>query len=450
MKRSLLCRLALALACSVCAQAAENFVYILTGQSNSLGAVKGSPATVEQLNRYESHGLLWSGNMERDTGKPFDANPSWQKVQPQLPRYSGSLCMGPEYGFAHMMERRGWHSGADKCVCIIKASLDGGGNSFWLPGRPAYLTLSKTIKAGLAALPGKSHVRALLYLQGESDKGEEIALAPQRFQSLNARLQKEVKKGLKFAVVGQCATWFNKDTVDEKGNTTAKLMEALAKSKKSIGWVRTRDLEKISSGDNMGVHYNGISQISIGARYAYAVAVLEKLPLGFVRSDKPDAALNSPEAWWGGKLPKASDVLTWDIAAFRGEDKLSSPFSVSGLMIEDPPGGKVSIGGAALYVGAQGIVLKEGDLALACGLVTTADQTWKIASARTLKISSLSGSGLITVQAPADAVLELHLREAPSHAWRLPDAMPRIIATIAGAPAHFVKHGAVYKLEPQR
>ena len=35
-----------------------NHVYILTGQSNSLGAVKGSPASPEQLEKYSSKGLL--------------------------------------------------------------------------------------------------------------------------------------------------------------------------------------------------------------------------------------------------------------------------------------------------------------------------------------------------------------------------------------------------------
>lgn len=431
------------------AHAESDYVYILTGQSNSLGAVKGSPATPEQLKRYESEGLLWSGNMERDSGRTFDKSPSWQKVQPQLPEYNGSLCMGPEYGFAHMMQRRGWHSGAR--IRIIKASLDGGGNSFWLPGKPAYVTLCKTINGGLAALKGKPHVQALLYLQGESDKGEEISLAPARFEKLKANLQKEVKRGLKYAVVGQCATWFKKDTEDDKGNTTAGLMYALAqKKKKEIGWVYTRDLSKITSGDNMGVHYDGLSQITIGARFAYAVATLEKLPFGFVRGDTPERPLDSGSAWWGGKPPRESDVITWDISSCRGGDSLNKGLIVAGVRVEDPGAGKVSLAGkksAVLKVGSKGIELKEGDLEISCRLVTAADQTWTLGDCRTLKISKLEGSGAITVIAPPSATLELNLSSDTAQEWILPQEMPQVKATINGKPAEFVKQGDTYKLK---
>lgn len=431
---------------------AANYVYILTGQSNSLGAVKGTPATPEQLEQYASEAQLWSGNMERDTGVPFDANPSWQQVQPQLPTYNGSLCMGPEYGFAHMMQRRKWHTSANHRLYIIKASLDGGGNSFWLPGKPAYTSLIKTVKEALASLPGKPQVQALLYLQGESNKGEEITHAPARLLDLKASLQKEVKKGLKYAVVGECATWNGRDEKDAKGNTTAQLLHALSQKKKEIGWVYTRDLTKITSGDAMGVHYDGSSQLTIGARYAYAVAVLEKLPLPNARGAEPLASLDSPAAWWGGKLPTASDVAIWDISSFRGEEKLGRSLSLAGLVVEDPPAGGVTIGAAkssaSLQVGAEGIELKEGDLQLNCQLVTTADQTWSLADGRKLSLSALAGKSRITIQAPASAIVELHLDTAPPHDWLLPDTPPRVQATISGKPAHFVKTGEVYKLVP--
>ena len=435
--------------------AAANYVYILTGQSNSLGAVKGTPATAEQLERYSSEGLLWSGNMERDSGRPFEASPSWQTVAPQLPAYNGSLCMGPEYGFAHMMQRRGWHSTAGDKVCIIKASLDGGGNSFWLPGRPAWLTLTGTVKEGLAALKGKSQVRALLYLQGESDKGEEIAAAPARLLDLRARLQKEVKRGLKYAVVGECATWGGREEKDAKGNTSAGLMHALSQKKKDIGWVRTRDLSKITSGDNMGVHYDGKSQITIGARYAYAVAEQERLLQQSVRGDAPDAPLDAPAAWWGGMVPGVADVATWDISSFRGKDTLSKGLSVAGLLVEDPSAGGVSLSAAkgkrvTLQVGADGIVLQEGDLSLALTLQTTQAQSWVLAEGRTLKLTgTLVGKGCITLKASASATLELELSAAPEQEWLLPEGEPQLRASIAGKPAHFVKHGSVYKLEPR-
>lgn len=445
----------LLLGARVCA--VTNYVYVLTGQSNSLGAVKGSPASAEELARYASEGLLWSSNMERDTGKPFDAAPAWVKVQPQLPKYNGAFCMGPEYGFAHMMQRRKWHASPKSRVCVIKASLDGGGNTFWLSDKPAYKTLTKALGDGLSALEGSSQVQALLYLQGESDKGVEITKAPVRFMELKSRLQKTLKKELRYAVAGECATWHGRDEKDSEGKTTAQLMQALAQKKKEIGWVRTRDLTKITSGDSMGVHYDGRSQLSIGARYAYAVALLERLPVGCVRGDDREAQLDSPAAWWGGKLPTEADVVTWDISSFRGEEKLGKKLVVKGVRVEDPVAGEVVLssakGGAAspavLAVGEGGITLEEGDLQLACELKTTADQTWSLFPGRSLKLCSLSGKGTIVLSAPPDATLELQLSRAPEQLWKLPDALPRLKATIGGKPARFVKHGSAFKLEPE-
>ena len=156
----------------------------------------------------------------------------------------------------------------------------------------------------------------------------------------------------------------------------------------------------------------------------------------------------------GGHLPAAADVATWDISSLRGEESLSGPLSVSGLLVEDPPAGKVLVSAgksasASIHVGAGGIELRDGDLDLECDLVTTADQSWSLSDARTLRLTRLSGKGCITISAPASATLILQLPSAPPQAWLLPAAPPQVQATIAGKPAHFVKEGVVYKLVPQ-
>ena len=51
-------------------------------------------------------------------------------------------------------------------------------------------------------------------------------------------------------------------------------MKSLAASRPGMGYVPTRDLPKLTAGDNMGVHYSGKAQISIGARFAYEAARL--------------------------------------------------------------------------------------------------------------------------------------------------------------------------------
>ena len=49
-------------------------------------------------------------------------------------------------------------------------------------------------------------------------------------------------------------------------------MKDLAESRPSLGYAPTRDLPKLTAGDQRGVHYSGQSQISIGARFAYEAA----------------------------------------------------------------------------------------------------------------------------------------------------------------------------------
>ena len=413
--------------CNAVGAPAVNHVYILTGQSNSLGAVKGSPAGEEQLERYKSAGKLWNGNMERNTGKCFETSPEWSRVAPQKPEYNGGLCMGPEYGFCSMMERRGWHSGKGGQICVIKASLDGGGNSCWLPNSPGYKSLLDTVKTALGALKGKVQVHELLYLQGESDKGNEVTEAPKRFLSLLSRLAKESRQAaLKRAVVGQCATWSGKEA-QQAGKTTAQLMEALAEKSKNIGWVRTRDLPKITKGDNMGVHYNGTAQLAIGARYAYAAALLEKLPLpGAVRNDDPEASLERPRAWFKDEAAAGGgakeELLIWDIAAANGEDTLKGDVSCSGVVVEDPISGCVVVNAEdgkkpQLSIGERGITLKEADMSLQCPVLLTADQTWKLEDGRKLTIGSpdkpvdFRGSCKVTIEAASGASVTLYVTD---------------------------------------
>ena len=440
--------------------AQSNHVYILTGQSNSLGAVKGTPATAEQLERYKSDGLLWNGNMVRSTGERFEKSPSWSTVAPQLPNYAGSLCMGPEYGFCSMMQRHKWHTAKADKVAVIKASLDGGSNSCWLPDAPGYKSLSTTVKEALAALQGRYQAHALLYLQGESDRtDEEITGAPARFLSLLTRVGKETKKGtIKFAVVGECATWNGRENKNTAGNTTAGLLGDMARKKKNVGWVRTRDLTKITAGDSMGVHYDGKSQITIGARYAYAVATLEKLPFSPVRNDDPKASLDSPAAWWGGKAPQADQVATWDVAAANvAEEKVVKDWSVGGIVVDDPFSGRILLLAANknkphVSIGAKGIVLKQGDLSMQLPVTVAADQSWELAEGRTLSIGSeespvsLDGSACVSVKLEPGATLQLHLSGLPQVRWVLPSPLPDAQITVAGKPAKFTQQGEYYTL----
>ena len=134
------------LACSVSmASARELKIFLLTGQSNSLGAVKGSPASPELLKKYEPQATLyWHENFGQREGVFPGASTAWEQVRPAMPRYNGNLCMGPEYGFAFTLEKNGWFKDAD--VAVVKASRDGGDNSHWQKHGQAYQALVQAVK----------------------------------------------------------------------------------------------------------------------------------------------------------------------------------------------------------------------------------------------------------------------------------------------------------------
>lgn len=72
-------------------------LYILTGQSNSLGAVKGSPASAELLEQYRSDGStkFWHNNFNKITGSSVDCNPpassSWVLSYPRCAERSQAI-----------------------------------------------------------------------------------------------------------------------------------------------------------------------------------------------------------------------------------------------------------------------------------------------------------------------------------------------------------------------
>ena len=152
--------------------AKELKIFLLTGQSNSLGAVKGSPASPELLKKYEpKETLYWHENFGQREGVFPGASTSWEQVRPAMPRYNGNLCMGPEYGFAFTLEKNGWFKDAD--VAVVKASRDGGDNSHWRKNGQAYRTLVQAVKNACAGVDrskySKVEFAGLLYLQGNTE-----------------------------------------------------------------------------------------------------------------------------------------------------------------------------------------------------------------------------------------------------------------------------------------
>ena len=207
---------------SVCS-AKELKIFLLTGQSNSLGAVKGSPASPELLKKYEpKETLYWHENFGQREGVFPGASTSWEQVRPAMPRYNGNLCMGPEYGFAFTLEKNGWFKDAD--VAVVKASRDGGDNSHWRKNGQAYRTLVQAVKNACAGVDrskySKVEFAGLLYLQGESNAGTSVPESASRFLELLGNLAADLKPygdtsalAAQKAVLGENANWAGKNAV---------------------------------------------------------------------------------------------------------------------------------------------------------------------------------------------------------------------------------------------
>lgn len=247
-------------------------VYVLTGQSNSLGAIKGNPAEPGRMLPAPERVRFWQANFGAYNRVAPAHVPRWEKVRPQR---AAQEVMGPEYGFAQAMEAANPWPGDG--IALVKASRDGGGNSHWAPGGEAYTAVTNAVASALTAVPRgefeKVRVEALLYLQGESDKGAEVTAAPERFAALLNNLRRDLPAltgadaaGMR-AVLGEPAHWHGRDTT-VGGATTRDGLKALAEAREDIGWAPTRDLPKIPKGDSMGVHYDGNAQLTIGRRFA--------------------------------------------------------------------------------------------------------------------------------------------------------------------------------------
>lgn len=264
-------------------------VFVLTGQSNSLGAIKGNFADKAKLRPAPEKVRFWHGNFGGYcTGADSTA---WGGVEPQQ---ESQIVMGPEYGFARGLEKGAAkkHGLKPEDCGILKVSRDGGGNTHWVaPRGEAYREILSTAKKAFSALPSLGYdtieIRALIYLQGESDSKDEIALAGTRVGELRDNLIRDLSanripgirkiSAKKMALlVGEPANWHGKDNKAADGSSSAENLKKFVKRAANSAWIETRDLPKIKSGDKMGVHYDGNAQLVIGSRFADAFATLRQ------------------------------------------------------------------------------------------------------------------------------------------------------------------------------
>lgn len=264
--------------------AVEYDVYILTGQSNSLGTT-GSGDSLMSPGADEVDGqtaVFWSNVTSSNTAYPptLYGDSAGGLTTLRVQQGDGGVnptFWGPEFGFARTLATLG---GRD--MLVIKASRGGGSNALWDEATFAssedaghmWGHLRDTVDAALATLTASAgdsfRVRGLLYIQGESNTAADAAVAGDRLAALAANLAAHIDAdypgttaGMR-TVIGEIAA---------SGGTAARItttaaQQALASGSDAVAFVPTRDLPLKSD----GIHFGGAAKLEIGSRMANAMA----------------------------------------------------------------------------------------------------------------------------------------------------------------------------------
>lgn len=271
---------------AVGAKAQEHYsVYILTGQSNSLGTTSLEGGTVAEYGPGNHPGdgataFFWSNVDSDSTDEQViyygDSGGTIETIQMQQGGGVNPAFWGPEVGFARQM----YDSGRTN-VFVIKASR-GGGNTFWVPEGDTHhmwLHLKDTVDDALAELTQAGNtftVKGFMYLQGESNSGSEAALAGSRLNDLRLALKSHINTSYPEAadnmhsVIGEiAASSYNNSRI-----VTTHEQQALADSLDSVTFISTNDLPLKS--DN--IHFGRDSKLEIGERFADAFIAAEQIP----------------------------------------------------------------------------------------------------------------------------------------------------------------------------
>lgn len=262
--------------------AVEHQVYILTGQSNSLGTTAaGDPLGLPGADAADGDTtFFWSNVTSTNTLYPparfgdSGGGLTTLRIQQGDSGVNPSFW-GPEFGFARTLAALG-----ESDVLVIKASRGGGSNSLW--DKNTFMAspdaghmwghLRDTVDAAIAAVPAGDtfRIRGLLYLQGESNTAADAAVAGDRLAALAANLAAHIEAaypgataGMK-TVSGEIAA--SRGTASRIATTAAQ--ETLAAGNDAFAFVATRDLALKSD----GIHFGGPAKLEIGRRMASAMA----------------------------------------------------------------------------------------------------------------------------------------------------------------------------------
>lgn len=244
-------------------------IFVLTGQSNSLGttADKKEPNITPGKDALDAQiPFFWANRSTRGgDGAAVLYDDSGGKIislRAQKGEGADPLFWGPEIGFSRHLVANG-----AKDFLFVKASRGGGGNSFWLKGSRddhMYRHVVETVQQAIQALPQgvTFEVAALLYIQGESDSPTEAAASGERLKTLVENLRKDLPNAAAMKVIiGGIASG------GEKSDVVRAQQSALAKNDHTFRCVDTLDLRG-QRYDNL--HFSKGAKLEIGQRMAKA------------------------------------------------------------------------------------------------------------------------------------------------------------------------------------
>ncbi|MCP5533489.1 MAG: exo-alpha-sialidase [Akkermansiaceae bacterium] len=240
-------------------------VFVLTGQSNSLGTTNGTETDLTPgSDPADAHVKFWWHNVADATTSLGDSGGVFTSLQQQQGGYyAGSAThWGPEIAFGRTIYRAGVRDFA-----IVKASRGGGGNTNWskVDGGHMYQHVVDTVTAATTALTNAGdtfEIAGLLYLQGESDTTTEANIADTRFLALIDNLRTDLPNaaGMHGVIGGIAAAGTAKDTVRARH-------ESIATATSYIDFFPNLDLQAETTD---GLHFDKAAKLRIGGRYARA------------------------------------------------------------------------------------------------------------------------------------------------------------------------------------
>jgi hypothetical protein len=259
-------RIILLLAFSLMSAPAAHFkVFVLTGQSNSLGTTNGTETDLSPgIDAADARVKFFWHNVADASTSLGNSGGVFTTLQAQQGNYypGSTTHWGPEIGFARSLTRAGVGN-----IAIIKASRGGGGNTNWSKsaGGHMYAHLLSTVQTATTTLTNNGdtfEIAGLLYLQGESDTTAEAAIAGTRIKDLVDNLRADLPNATNLHAIigGIAAAGTARDTVRTNH-------ASIAASTSYIDYFINLDLQ---SQVTDGLHFNRAAKLRIGSRYAQA------------------------------------------------------------------------------------------------------------------------------------------------------------------------------------